>query len=176
MFLSLVLPTVYHLVLSRVLYCLCIFCNTAVLYLSVILLKCTQLCYYRKYVPSGCKLHRRLHYDFQQLFCGKWDMADICFLQWEFWNLGIWWLMYINRAINVIMIMVMIMTIIKIIIIVIIITILLLITKIMKIKIMLIRLILLRPSSSNKVKILDRNFISNDLILTYLFIRPRSPK
>ena len=67
------------------------------------------------------------------------------------------------------MIMVMIMIIIKIIIIVIII--LIIIIKIVKMKMMLIRLTLLRPSSSNKGKILDRSFISKDLILTYLFIR-----
>ena len=66
------------------------------------------------------------------------------------------------------------MTIIKIIIIVILLQ--LLIMKIMKIKMMLIRLILLRHSSSNKVKILGRNFISKDLILTSFFIRPGSPK
>ena len=35
----------------------------------------------------------------------------------------------------------------------------------MKIKIMLIRLILLRPNSNNKVKILGMSFISKDLIL-----------
>ena len=46
--------------------------------------------------------------------------------------------------------------------------------KVKKIKMMLIGLILLRPSSTNKVKILllDRSFISKDLILTYLFTRP----
>ena len=70
------------------------------------------------------------------------------------------------------MIIVMIMTIIKIIILII----LLIIIKIMKMKMMLIRLTLLRPSSSNKGKILDRSFISKDLILTYLFIRSGSPK
>ena len=67
------------------------------------------------------------------------------------------------------MIMVIVMAIIKIIVIVI-------IVKIMKIKMMLIRLILSRSSSSNKVKILDGSFISKDLILTYLFNRPGSPK
>ena len=42
----------------------------------------------------------------------------------------------------------------------------------------LIRPIALKHSSSNKVKILNRlnSFISRDLILTYLFIRPGTPK
>ena len=48
--------------------------------------------------------------------------------------------------------------------------------KVKKIKMMLISLILLRPSSSNKVKILDRGLVSKVLILTYLFIRPGSFK
>ena len=96
------------------------------------------------------------------------------FLYRVFWNLGIWWLIYSNRAINVIMIITMIMTIIKIIIIVILLQ--LLIMEIMKIKMMLIKLILVRHSSRNKVKILGRNFISKDLILTSFFIRPGSPK
>ena len=76
------------------------------------------------------------------------------------------------------MIKAMIMTIIKIIIIIVILLLLIIIIiKTMKIKMLLIRLILLRPSSSNKVKILDcRSFASEDLILTYLFIRPGSPK
>ena len=50
------------------------------------------------------------------------------------------------------------------------------ILKIMKIKIMLTRLILLWPSSNNKVKILGRSFISQDLSLTYVLTRPGSPK
>ena len=52
------------------------------------------------------------------------------------------------------------------------------IIKVKKIKMMLISLILLRPSSSIKVKILllDRSFISKDLILTYLFTRSGSFK
>ena len=48
--------------------------------------------------------------------------------------------------------------------------------KVKKIKMMLISLILLRPSSSNKVKILDRGLVSKVLILTYLFTRPGSFK
>ena len=87
-------------------------------------------------------------------------------------NLGIWRLIYSKRAINVITIVVMIMTIIKIIIIIIIMMMMIIIMKIMNIKMMLIRLILLRSSISNKVKILDRSFISKDLILN----RPGSPK
>ena len=75
------------------------------------------------------------------------------------------------------MIMVIIMIIIMILIIITII-IMIKIMKVKKIKMMLISFILLRPSSSNKVKILllDRSFISKDLILTYLFTRPGSFK
>ena len=51
------------------------------------------------------------------------------------------------------------------------------ILKIMKIEIVLIRLILLRRSSSNKVKkILGRTFISKGLFLTCFFIRRGPPK
>ena len=55
-----------------------------------------------------------------------------------------------------------------------IIIIIIIIIKVKKTKVMLISLILLRPSSSNKVRILDRSFISKDLILTCLFTRPGS--
>ena len=54
--------------------------------------------------------------------------------------------------------------------------IIIIILKIRKIKIMLTRLILLWPSSNNKVKILGRSFISQDLSLTYVLTRPGSPK
>ena len=54
--------------------------------------------------------------------------------------------------------------------------IIIIIIKVKKIKMMLISLILLRTCSSNKFKILDKSFISKDLILTYLFTRPGSFK
>ena len=77
----------------------------------------------------------------------------------------------INRTINVIMINVMIM------IIMVRTRIGIRILKIMKIEIVLIRLILLRRSSSNKVKkILGRTFISKGLFLTCFFIRRGLPK
>ena len=68
----------------------------------------------------------------------------------------------LNRATNIVIIMVMLMMII-------------IISKTMKLIMILIMSFLLRHSHTNKVKTLKRSFITKDLLLTYLFIRPGSP-